>query len=154
MKTAILPLLFILFFLGCVDKTYIYSSTISDANLSSFLSKKMKGKESLYQIETTLNATYFFSIEEAKEKLSTELLKNIKKLCKKEKKRYFAIITPKELSNTNNTSLVTTKKEFIQKIQRESFYKNEQQNHTSIRVNFLLLKKKPLEYLVWDSQNY
>ena len=154
MKITIFIISITLLFVGFVDKTYIYRSTISDVNLSAYLSSTIKQKESLYQITITLNSTYFFSISEAKEQLSKEILRTVKTLCKEKNRRYFAIVTPKELSNYPNGSLVTTEKEFIEKLQRRSFEKNEQKNHASLCINILLLKERPLNYLVWDTQNY
>ena len=154
MFLKILSLFSMTLFLGCADKSYIYRSTISDANISQYLSSEIEEKEYLYQIETTIRETYFFSIAIAKEKLTHEVLQNIKNLCKKHKRRYFAIISPKELSNIIDGSLVNTEKGFIKKLQRESFLKKERENYASITINFLLLKERPLDYIVWDSENY
>jgi len=141
-------------FVGCSNKSYTYRSTISEGNISIYLSSKIEETKPLYQVETNIRATYFISIESAKIMLAKELLQNIKKLCKKEKKRYFAIVSPKELSNIPNGSLVNSSKEFIQKLQRESFYRNVYENYASITVNVLLLQDRPINYIVWDSKDY
>jgi len=154
MKNTIFIMTITLLFIGCVDKTYTYRSTISDANLTTYLNSTIKQKESLYQIKTTLRMTYFFSLSEAKKRLSKEILRTIKTLCKEKKQRYFAIINPSELSNFPNGSLITTEEEFIKKLQRRSFFKEERQNYASLTINILLLKEKPLDYLVWDSKSY
>ena len=150
----IVLLTFSLLFLGCVDKHYTYRSTISDANLSAYLNSSIKEKESLYQVTTTLRTSYFFSETEAKKLLSKEILKTVQSLCQEKDRRYFAIITPKELSNYPHGSLVTTQKEFIEKLQRKNFIKEGRKNNASLQIHVLLLKEKPLEYLVWDSKNY
>jgi len=150
----IILLTFTLLFIGCVDKHYTYRSTISDANLSAYLNSSIKEKESLYQVTTTLSTSYFFSENEAKKLLSKEILKIVKNLCIEKHKQYFAIITPKELSNYPHGSLVTTQKEFIDKLQRKNFIKEGEKNYASLEIDVLLLKEKPLEYLVWDSKNY
>jgi hypothetical protein len=152
MKTLLLT--FTLLFIGCVDKHYTYRSTISDANLSTYLNSSIKQKESLYQVRTTLRTSYFFSEAEAKKLLSKEILKTVRTLCKEKHKRYFAIITPKELSNYPHGSLVTTEKEFIEKLQRKNFTKEGEKNNASLEIHVLLLKDKALDYLVWDSKNY
>lgn len=151
MILKIVTMVTILLFLGCVDKSYTYRSIISDANISNYLYSKIKQKEYIYEIETKMRERYFFSKATAKEKLAHEVLQNIKNLCKKYKRRYFAIISPKELSNVSN-SLVNREKEFIDALQPESFFKDERQNYATIKVNFILLKEKPLEYIVWDSE--
>jgi len=154
MKTTIFIITIALLFVGCVDKTYTYRSTISDANLSAYLNSTIKEKESLYQVTTTLRMSYFFSENEAKKLLSKEILKIIRTLCNAKNRRYFAVITPKELSNYPHGSLVTTEKEFIAKLQRKNFTKEARKNNASLSIHILLLKEKPLNYLVWDSQNY
>ena len=151
MNLKIFTLIVITFFWGCSNKSYTYRSTISEANISNYLYSTIEQKEYIYEIETTMRESYFFSKATAKEKLAHEVLQNIKNLCKKYKRRYFAIISPKELSNVSN-SLVNREKEFIDALQPESFFKDERQNYATIKVNFILLKEKPLEYIVWDSE--
>jgi len=154
MRNTIFIMTISLLFLGCVDKTYTYRSTISDANLTAYLNSTIKDKESLYQVKTTLRMTYFFSLSEAKERLSKEILRTVKTLCKEKNRRYFAIISPLELSNFPNGSLVTTEEEFIKKLQRRSFFKDERLNYAYLKINILLLKETAIDYLVWDSKNY
>ena len=140
------------FIMGCGAKPYTYHSVIEETKVASFFST-LKDKKHLYQMKTIVTSPYFFSIQSAKELLAKKMITNIISLAKKKNKRYFALIEPKELSNIDG-SLVNSLSEFIERVEVRSVNKEMKDNRAFLQLKFILLEKRAVEYVVWDTQSF
>lgn len=151
-RQLIIFLLLVFFFFSCAVRPYSYFSMIEESKSRTFLSK-IKKKFHIYKMETVVTSPYFFSMEKSKILLGRESIKNIVKLCQKNNKRYFALLSPMELSNVDR-SLVNTVDTLIKTIEVRSIEKEQKNNKASFKVDFILLDKPVVAFVVWDSEKF
>ena len=155
MKKIIFLLILNLIFLGCSSKKdsfFVHEYSATQDSTMKLLSDTLNLK--LYQAEV---ASYSKIGGISSEELVEFLLKNVAKKTIDSGKKYFFIISPKEVSNYEGRTINTIEgfKENINYVRSTNKFKCPKKFQCSplyIKLVFVMLDEKSMDYIVWDAK--
>ena len=167
MKKLLFLLLVVFAFLGCSSKKSFFSIStnipIENKKLT-FLSKVLKQDNNLtlYYAKAMIlskNGGLSNSEQEIREELVDFIIKNIARETIGSGKKYFFIVSPKEVSNYRGRVInhIEDFKENINynkstKIQRNFIMNSRIVPKMQIEISFVMLNEKSMDYIVWNAE--
>jgi hypothetical protein len=162
-KKIFLIMAVLMLFSSCVVKekidTSIKRATYYDYDMKSIIitDKMKKNGSRVYTASSTIETMYTFNINGyMKRELSREIIRKIIKECKTYNYKYFAIVSPKEVSNLDG-KLINSVDSFIENFNEYSLKLGRKSvggwyiYTATMDVSFIMLKERPKEFISWSA---
>ena len=138
--------------------TSIRKATYYDVKSITITDKLNKNGTEIYTASSNISTMYKFNINEyMKRELSRDIIKKIAKECNTYHYKYFAILTPKEVSNLDGR-IVNSINDFIENFNEYNMKSKRKLEggwniySATMEISFIMLKEKPLDFVVWDAR--